>query len=354
MPGYSPSPLHSLPALAEELNLGHVLVKNESSRLGLPAFKVLGASWTTAQAVAKKLDLPVSAASIVNNSAPANSLSHLAVAAKEAKLTLYAATDGNHGRAVARMARYLGIDAQIYVPYSLDEEAKSNIESEGAIVVVEVGKDYDQTVVATEAAAESHPNDKGVLVSDTALELGDDTAQWMVEGYQTMFDELEEQLLAANLDRTTHVITPVGVGSLCQATVTHFRRTNAEETSTVMTVEPETAACLKASLEAGHSTSVQTAFTICTGMCCGTLSASAWPILKDGVSVAMAVDDIAVHKAVLELMKYGIRAGPCGAATLAGLRLSTNDERAEIAGLGKEAVVVLLCTEGTRSYKVMQ
>src|SRR5205807_6541593 len=45
LPGYAPTPLHELPAVAAELGLGAVLIKDESDRLGLPAFKILGASW---------------------------------------------------------------------------------------------------------------------------------------------------------------------------------------------------------------------------------------------------------------------------------------------------------------------
>ena len=44
LPGYSPTPLVPVPELAAELGVGRLLVKDESSRLGLPAFKVLGAS----------------------------------------------------------------------------------------------------------------------------------------------------------------------------------------------------------------------------------------------------------------------------------------------------------------------
>src|SRR5262249_57336266 len=45
LPGYRPTKLIELPALAEELGVSGVFVKDESTRLGLPAFKVLGASW---------------------------------------------------------------------------------------------------------------------------------------------------------------------------------------------------------------------------------------------------------------------------------------------------------------------
>ena len=46
--GYAPTPLHAAPALAGAVGLGAVLLKDESSRFGLPAFKALGAWWATA------------------------------------------------------------------------------------------------------------------------------------------------------------------------------------------------------------------------------------------------------------------------------------------------------------------
>ncbi len=51
LPGYAPTALTELPSLAAELGVGRVLVKDESARLGLPAFKALGASWAVHQAI---------------------------------------------------------------------------------------------------------------------------------------------------------------------------------------------------------------------------------------------------------------------------------------------------------------
>ena len=52
LPGYAPTPLTEVPALAAELGVRRVFVKDESARLGLPAFKVLGASWAVRQVLA--------------------------------------------------------------------------------------------------------------------------------------------------------------------------------------------------------------------------------------------------------------------------------------------------------------
>src|SRR5437016_9467160 len=54
LPGYAPTPLLDAPALAHLLGIGQVTVKNESSRLGLPAFKILGASWAVYRALEKR------------------------------------------------------------------------------------------------------------------------------------------------------------------------------------------------------------------------------------------------------------------------------------------------------------
>lgn len=44
-PGHAPTPARALPRLAAELGCAAVYVKDESRRYGLPAFKILGASW---------------------------------------------------------------------------------------------------------------------------------------------------------------------------------------------------------------------------------------------------------------------------------------------------------------------
>jgi diaminopropionate ammonia-lyase len=55
LPGYEETPLVEAPALASALGVGKVFVKDESGRLGLPAFKVLGASWAVYKALEERL-----------------------------------------------------------------------------------------------------------------------------------------------------------------------------------------------------------------------------------------------------------------------------------------------------------
>ena len=60
-------------------------------------------------------------------------------------LTLVAATDGNHGRAVARVARLLGLGARIFVPGDMAPARREAIAGEDAEVVVVDGT-YDDAV----------------------------------------------------------------------------------------------------------------------------------------------------------------------------------------------------------------
>ncbi|HEX6207009.1 MAG TPA: pyridoxal-phosphate dependent enzyme, partial [Actinomycetota bacterium] len=107
LPGYEPSPLREAPSIAERLGVGEVWVKDESSRLGLPAFKILGASWAAYRALVRRL----------GEEPEWETIEELAERFEPLKpLTLATATDGNHGRAVARMARWLGLEARILVP----------------------------------------------------------------------------------------------------------------------------------------------------------------------------------------------------------------------------------------------
>src|SRR5918997_3349001 len=55
LPGYVETPLVDAPEIAAALGVGKVFVKDESNRLRLPAFKVLGASWAGYRALEERL-----------------------------------------------------------------------------------------------------------------------------------------------------------------------------------------------------------------------------------------------------------------------------------------------------------
>ena len=320
LPGYVPTPLTALPAVAAELGVGQVLVKDESARLGLPAFKVLGVSWAVHQVLAAHR--------------PAG-----------ASLCLVTATDGNHGRAVARVAGEFGQQALVFVPDGVTAAAIAAIEAEGA-QVTRVAGNYDDAVrLAVEAAA----GPDAVLVQDIGWPGYEEIPGWIVEGYSTLFAEIDAQLHESGTDPAGLVVVPAGVGSLTQAAITRYRRPGAPPTA-LMTVEPDTAACVLASLHQGEPVSIPSGPTIMTGLNCGTPSHLAWPYLRDGLDAAVAVPDAACRAALAELAAAGVLAGPCGAAALAAVRATLSGEGCEAhraaLGIGPQTTIVLLCTEG--------
>jgi diaminopropionate ammonia-lyase len=330
MPGYRPTPLVELSELATELGVGAVLVKDESDRLGLPAFKILGASWAVNCALSQRGGFD----------APARSLIELRE--RSAPVTLVTATDGNHGRAVARMAALLGLAARIYVPARTAEETVEAITSEGA-EVLQTDLAYDDVVWAAASSTAGHPDD--LLVQDTAWQGYEQIPQWVVDGYGTLFDETTAQLAK----RTVHLVAvPTGVGSLLQAALQHYRDPAREQRPAVLAVEPVSAACVTASLAAGRPVSVGTSEpTIMAGLNCGSVSRIAWPAIRDGLDAGVAVTDDQASAAMHRLNELGVTAGPCGGSALAGVRgaLSNSDRRAALA-VSEDSVVVLISTDG--------
>jgi diaminopropionate ammonia-lyase len=302
LPGYEPTPVRELPGVARSLGVESVLVKDESSRLGLPAFKILGASWAAERALRERPG------------------SH----------TLVAASAGNHGRAVARVAALRGLRCRIYLPARSLRARREAIEGEGAEVVVVQGS-YEDAVAAAEAAA----REEGVLpIADVGA---DGPAAWVIDGYATLFEEARAQA-AYDL-----LLVPVGVGSLAAAAARH----GAAAGIPVVGVEPVRAACLAASLAAGTPATVETPGTVMAGLDCAAVSAAAWPSLRAGIRAAVSITDAEAREAVAELESHGLAIGESGAAPLAGLRVLAADRSLSAAvGLGASSRVLLVATEG--------
>jgi len=227
----------------------------------------------------------------------------------------------------------------VFVPAVMLPDTAARIAAEGAKVVWADG-DYTDAVHRAAAFAAEQPG--RALVQDTAWAGYEQVPAWIVQGYQTLLDEIDTQLGGA----PDLVAVPVGVGSLAEAVVRHYRRPGSAHPS-VLSVEPDTAACVLASLAAGRATTLATAATVMAGLNCGTVSRSAWPVLQAGCDAAVAVSDTDALSAVADLGRLGVSSGPSGAAALAGARAALSEPARRTAlGLGEEAVVVLLSTEG--------
>ncbi|CAO1638323.1 unnamed protein product [Parajaminaea phylloscopi] len=348
LPGYSTTPLKEL-QLGEGTSShfkGKVYLKMESDRYGLPAFKVLGAAFASYIVLCQHWHLDPATATLAQ-------LQDKARDSTVKDLTLVAATDGNHGRAVAHFSSLVGISARIYIPWTVEEVSERAIDSEGEKVeVVRLKSDYDEAVKEAASFTAQQPESR-LLIQDTAWEGYTETPQLIVEGYQTIHREVGEQLEPSG---PTHVICPVGVGSLAQSMVHFYNRSSQRgehKRPYMLSVEPYTAACLFESLTAGECKEVKTDYTVMPGLCCGTPSSVAWPFLLEGIAAGVKIADEEALRDVDWLKKqYSIAAGPCGGAPLAALKkLLSSDYDGEARELGllddSSVKVILLMTEGT-------
>ena len=291
------TPLVDAASLASSLGLSRLVIKDESARWGLNAFKITGASyaldrWRGDDGV-ERID---------------------------GARRLICASAGNHGRAVARAARERGLPCQVFLPADALPSRVAAIRSEGADVVQIDGTYEDALARAGEAACAPHT----LLVSDTStqdglLEPGTASGplripELIVRGYSRVFAEA-----ACAWDAPPDVIVVQGgVGGLVAAAAGWIR--TMLPGATLVAAEPDGAACLMESARAGRLTTLpSTRATSMVTLRCAEPSASAWPFVAAGVDAFVAVTDDEAAAAVSALKTAGIDSGASGACGLAAL-----------------------------------
>lgn len=346
LPRYTPTPLISLASLADQLGVGSIMVKDEAHRFHLKAFKALGASYAIFRLIKEQLG---------EDGRSISTLSELlAHRDRYAAVHLCTATDGNHGRGVAWVASLLGLKAHIYMPQGSARSRIEGIHSEGADVTIVDGS-YDDAVAQ---AARDALNNGWQIISDTAWTGYTEIPGRVIAGYRTLFEEIETQLQEMRLASPDLIFIQSGVGALAAAAVMYFRSLRDDRGIKIVNVEPVGADCLLQSARspAGEAVSLSGgADTIMAGLNCGTPSLVAWPVIRSGVDLFLAVSDQWAEEAVRTFYypsgnDIQIEAGESGAAGLAGLLALVNDKSLSEAlartGPGKDTNVLLINTEG--------
>jgi diaminopropionate ammonia-lyase len=340
LPGYEETPLVDAPKLAGALGVGKVFVKDESSRLGLPAFKVLGASWAVYRALEERLGEDFGDWEEIWELEE-----HLE---PSLPLSLVAATDGNHGRAVARVARLLGLGAKIFVPGDMATARRKAIADEGAEVIVVDGT-YDEAMERSAGEA----GERALVISDMSWPGYERIPSWVIEGYSTMLWEIDDELQRRSEVGPDLVVVQVGVGAFAAAVARHFRRPRASPHPKLMSVEPASADCLLESVEAGSIVSVPGPHdSIMSGLNCGKPSLVAWPTVSRGIDLHIAVNDEPAREAMRLAAESGVVSGETGAAGLGGLlelmRAGGEEAARKALGVGEETrVLIFNCESAT-------
>lgn len=345
---YQATPLVRLDRLANKLGVKRIYIKDESKRLGLNAFKVLGGSYAVTKIICQKLDLDIKKICFEDLKTKENHN-------KIKDMVFITATDGNHGRGVAWAANQYGCKSYVYMTKGTAQSRVDAILGFGAEEVIVTDLNYDDTVrLAAKRALDNNWN----LVQDTAWDGYEEIPKWIAQGYTTMGAEALDQLKLDGISKPTHLFLQAGVGSYAGSILGYYsNRFNGEPPITTI-VEPENVACIYESALAGDGTPHAVTGimeTIMAGLNCGEPCTVTWEILRDFSSFYAACPDFVAAKGMRVLANpigndCKVISGESGAVGLGllALLMERNDlaEARTSLGLDEKSVVLLISTEG--------
>ena len=336
---HAETPLHALPALAGELGIGALHIKDEGKRLGLGSFKALGGAYAVMHLVLEEAGRRLGRAVDVAD------LHKPEVRAIAAQMTFACATDGNHGRSVAQGAGLVGARSVIFVHSGVSNERVAAIARFGG-EMVRVAGDYDQSVrEAARVAAE-----RGwTVVSDTSWPGYERIPGLVMQGYTVIVREALKRLPQP----PTHVFLQAGVGGFAAAVAGHLAVVLGEDRPTVTVVEPARAACVYATAKAGRPVTIaHSQPTVMAMLECCEPSLVAWRVLSRLGDAFMTVDEEEAVAVMNRLARPSgtdpaIVSGESGGAGLAGLIRAAGDRKIRSAlGLDAGSRVLIVNSEG--------
>jgi threo-3-hydroxy-L-aspartate ammonia-lyase len=219
-------------------------------------------------------------------------------ASRRAGLLTY--SSGNHGLAIALVARRLGVPATIVMPTTAPAIKVNGARSLGAEVLFE-----GTTTIERKARAEAIAADRGMTIVPP-FDHPD-----VMAGQGTIGLEIVEQCPSA---RTVYV--QMSGGGLIGGVATALKRSN--PAITVVGVEPTGVARMTASLAAGHPVTVPMTLGIADGLLAVRPGDLTFAHVQAFVDRVVTIDETAIVEAMRWLFRHGkIVAEPSGAITVA-------------------------------------
>lgn len=343
--GYRPTPLCALDSLASLFGVKKILVKDESKRFGLNAFKMLGGAYAIARLLCEKYQLDIETLSFAQ----------LKNAIGE-KMTFATTTDGNHGRGIAWAAQQLGQHAVIYMPKGSAQERVDAILNLGAECIV-TDMNYDDTVRLTMQHAQQNGWE---VVQDTAWEGYTKIPTWIMQGYATLADEAVEQMREMGIT-PTHVLLQAGVGAMAGGVLGYLVDIYGPQNLRSIIVEPDKADCIYRSGVKGDIVNVGGDMaTIMAGLACGEPNPLGWEILRNCATQFISCQDSVAALGMRVLGNpYGddprVISGESGAVGLGVLAAVHHHPQRQALmaklALDKDAIVLVISTEGDTDVK---
>ena len=235
---------------------------------------------------------------------------------EEKERGLITASAGNHAQGLAYAAQAAGVPATIVMPTTTPLVKVNNTKDYGAQVILH-GEVFDEAAALAAQLAE----EKGLTYVHPFNDLG------VATGQGTIAYEIFQDLPDVDV-----ILVPIGGGGLAAGVSTLAKLLNPNVT--VIGVEPEGAASMKASLEAGHVVSLPTANTIADGVAVKTPGDLVFPYVQNNVDHIITIPDTELVDAFLDIMeKHKMVVENAGLLTVAALK--------RIQGKGLNVVSVL-------------
>jgi len=327
-PAHAETPLLDRGDLAEALGIGVLRIKDERQRMGLGSFKALGGAYAVACAVKSQAE------SLLGRAVYADELTSDTVKTVVGNLHVLCASAGNHGLSVAAGARVFGVKASIYLSDSVPEAFAERLRGIGARVV-RAGAIYEESMAAAEAAS----REEGMLISDSTWPGYVDPALVVLEGYTVLAAETVEAM-----DAPTHIFLQAGVGGMASAVAATLREAWGGEPKIVI-VEPDAAACMLDSVQAGAPVTAPGPVSNMGRLDCKDASHVALEYLAREADAFVTISDAEADAAVARLAEFELESSPSGAAGLAALMTCGDSERAAL-GLTGESRGLVVMSEG--------
>ena len=263
------------------------------------------------------------------------------------------ATAGNHGRSVAWGSKKLGLKCKIFISEFVSEsraEVMRGFEAD----VIRVKGNYDNSL--NECIKQSNQNN-WQIVQDVAWKDYILVPKLTMAGYSVMMKEISEQI---NNQKVSHVILQAGVGGMAAAMVAGIAR-YLNYVPQIIIVEPESAACVLASIKAEKIKKISIEKeSLMGGMSCGEISLVPWQILKNSVNHCVTVSDDNISKTIKylansEFSDEKIIGGECSTPGIMSLIALSNDiEIRNKINLNENSNVLLFGCEGDADEELYQ
>lgn len=201
------------------------------------------------------------------------------------KKGLITASAGNHAQGVAFAARLAGVPATVCMPVMTPLMKINRTKAYGADVILS-GDVFDEACAKAYEIAEE--------TGATFIHPFDDLE--VATGQGTIAMEIIKELPTVD-----YILVPIGGGGLCCGVSTLAKMLNPK--IRIIGVEPENAACMKASLEAGHVVSLDSADTIADGTAVKRPGEKIFPYIQENVDSIITINDNELIVAFLDMVE---------------------------------------------------